>query len=127
VNLSPAGYSLLLLTAVIGALAAVVMFALLRFVAAARDTRRSMRGEGMETTVLSAALQEAVEKLKAQERATGARRGLRAAERRDHLEPHVRAAGRRPRRRASHPQPVGAQDPRAAGIVAADRVQALGT
>jgi signal transduction histidine kinase len=73
VNLSPAGYSLLLLTAFIGALAAVVMFALLRFLAAARDTRRSMRGQGMETTVLSAALQEAVEKLKAQERATAAR------------------------------------------------------
>jgi signal transduction histidine kinase len=73
VNLSPAGYSLLLLTAFIGALAAVVMFALLRFLAAARDTRRSMRSEGMETTVLSAALQEAVEKLKAQERATAAR------------------------------------------------------
>ena len=49
------------------------MFAVLRFVAAARDTRRAMRGDGTETAVLSAALQEAVVKLKAQERATAAR------------------------------------------------------
>ena len=73
-NLTPAGYSLLLLTAIVGAMAAVVTFALLRFLAAAHDTRRSMRSEGsMEATVLSAALQEAVERLKAQERATAAR------------------------------------------------------
>jgi two-component system sensor histidine kinase HydH len=73
VSLSPAGYSLLLLTAVVGALAAVVTFAVLRFFAAARDTRRSMRHEAPDTTLLSAALQEAVVKLKAQERATAAR------------------------------------------------------
>jgi signal transduction histidine kinase len=73
VNITPAGYSLLLLTAIVGCLAAVIMFALLRFIAAARDTRRSMRGAGTETTALSAALQEAVVKLKAQERATAAR------------------------------------------------------
>jgi signal transduction histidine kinase len=72
-NITPAGYSLLLLTAVVAALAAVLMFALLRFVAAARDARRGMRDGGAETTLLSAALQEAVTKLKAQERATAAR------------------------------------------------------
>jgi signal transduction histidine kinase len=72
-NITPAGYSLLLLTAIVGCLAAVVMFAFLRFVAAARDTRQTMRAGGMETTVLSNALQEAVVKLKAQERATAAR------------------------------------------------------
>ena len=72
-TITPAGYSLLLATALVGCLAAVVMFALLRFFAAARDTRRSMRGDGMETALLSAALQEAVAKLKAQERATAAR------------------------------------------------------
>jgi len=72
-NLTPAGYTLLLLTGFIGALAAIVTFALLRFSAAARDTRRSMRGDGIETAMLSAALQEAVGKLKAQERATAAR------------------------------------------------------
>jgi signal transduction histidine kinase len=72
-TITPAGYSLLLLTALIGGLAAVVVFALLRFFAAAHDTRRSRRGDGMETALLSAALQEAVVKLRAQERATAAR------------------------------------------------------
>jgi signal transduction histidine kinase len=72
-NITPAGYSLLGLTALVGCLAAVVMFAMLRFFAAARDTRRDMRGSGAETALLSAALQEAVTKLKAQERATAAR------------------------------------------------------
>src|SRR6267142_6127665 len=72
-TITPAGYSLLLLTALVGGLAAVVVFAVLRFFAAAHDTRRSRRGDGMETALLSAALQEAVTKLKAQERATAAR------------------------------------------------------
>src|SRR5437763_3399512 len=52
---------------------AIVVFALLRFSAAARETRRNRQGSGMETALLSAALQEAVAKLKAQERATAAR------------------------------------------------------
>ena len=72
-TITPAGYSLLLLTAIVGGLAAVVVFAVLRFLAAAHDTRRSRRGDGMETALLSAALQEAVVKLRAQERATAAR------------------------------------------------------
>ena len=72
-TITPAGYSLLLLTALVGGLAAVVVFAVLRFFAAAHDTRRSRRGDGMETALLSAALQEAVVKLRAQERATAAR------------------------------------------------------
>ena len=71
-TITPAGYSLLGLTALIGCLAAVLMFALLRFAAAAHDTRRT-RADGMEPAVLSAALQEAVVKLRAQERATAAR------------------------------------------------------
>ena len=66
-------YALLGLTAIIGALAAALMFAVLRFGAAARDTRQQLRGHSGETALLSAALQEAVVKLKAQERATAAR------------------------------------------------------
>src|SRR6187200_1167798 len=65
-------YALLGLTAVVGALAGTLMFALLRFAAAAHDTRRHLRG-GAETALLSAALEEAMTKLKAQERATAAR------------------------------------------------------
>ncbi|MBZ5559722.1 MAG: PAS domain-containing protein [Acidobacteriia bacterium] len=73
-NLTPSGYVLIGLTALIGCLVAVLTFALLRIGAAARDTRRALRGEGgMETALLSAALQDAVAKLKAQERAMAAR------------------------------------------------------
>jgi signal transduction histidine kinase len=66
-------YALLGLTAIVGALAAALMFAVLRLGAAARDARRQVRGTVGETAMLSAALQEAVTRLKAQERATAAR------------------------------------------------------
>lgn len=71
--MTPESYALLGLTAISGALVAALVFALLRFSAAARDTRRQLRGSSGETALLSAALQEAVVKLKAQERATAAR------------------------------------------------------
>jgi signal transduction histidine kinase len=67
---TPGAYALLGLTAIIGALAAILTFAMLRFAAAAREARRPRGGEA---AVLSAALEEAVAKLKAQERATAAR------------------------------------------------------
>ena len=70
--MTPNAYAFLGLTAIVAALVAVVAFALMRFMAAARDTRRRTHG-GAETALLSAALQEAVAKLKAQERATAAR------------------------------------------------------
>jgi len=73
VHLNASAYTLLGLTALVAALVAVVAFALLRFSAAAADAKRSARGNGAETALLSAALQEAVTKLKAQERATAAR------------------------------------------------------
>src|SRR5262247_2849065 len=72
-TLTPDAYALLGLTAIVGALVAALTFALLRFFAAARDTRRTMRGNSSEVALLSAALQESVAKLKAQERATAAR------------------------------------------------------
>jgi two-component system, NtrC family, sensor histidine kinase HydH len=66
-------YALLGLTALVAGLVGVLVFAVLRFAAAARDTRRHLREHGAETALLSAALQEAVTKLKAQERAMAAR------------------------------------------------------
>ena len=76
------GYAFLGLTAIVAALVSVVVFALLRFVAAARDTRRHARSAGGgETAMLSAALQEAVARLRAQERASLAR--AQASERRN--------------------------------------------
>lgn len=71
--LTPNAYALIGLTAIVAAMAAGLMFAVLRFITAAGDARRSRRSTGGDTTVLSAALQEAVTKLKAQERATAAR------------------------------------------------------
>ena len=73
-TMTPAGFALLFMTALVAALVALLTFALLRFSAAARDARRSARAEASrETVFLSAALAEAVAKLKAQERATAAR------------------------------------------------------
>jgi len=71
-TLTPDAYALLGLTAIIGGLAAVLAFTVLRFGAAARDQNRR-RGTAGETAILSLALEEAVAKLKAQERATAAR------------------------------------------------------
>jgi signal transduction histidine kinase len=66
------GYALLGLSAIVAMLVAVLTFAVLRFVAGARDARRHLQG-GEETTLLSAALQDAMSRLQAQERAMSAR------------------------------------------------------
>jgi signal transduction histidine kinase len=71
-RLTPNAYALLGLTAIVAALVSIVVFAMLKFMSAARDTRRQMKNPS-ESAVMSAALQEAVAKLKAQERATAAR------------------------------------------------------
>jgi two-component system sensor histidine kinase HydH len=70
--LSRSAYALLGLTAIVAALVSVIAFAVLRFIAAVGATRQRSR-EGGEMALLSLALQEAVAKLKAQERATAAR------------------------------------------------------
>ena len=70
--MSQSGYALIGFTLTVAVLAAVMTFAILRFVAAARVTRSHSRGGGADVA-LSAALQEAVAKLKAQEQAMSAR------------------------------------------------------
>jgi signal transduction histidine kinase len=72
-SFTPAGYLLLGLTAIVGVLAGILGFALLRIVGAARESRRHLRESTVETALLSAALQDAVTKLKAQERTNLAR------------------------------------------------------
>src|SRR5688572_14706653 len=67
------GYAFLGLTAMVAMLVAVLTFSFLRFAAGARDARRHLRDGGGESALLSAALQEAVTKLKAQEKAMTAR------------------------------------------------------
>jgi two-component system, NtrC family, sensor histidine kinase HydH len=69
--LSPAAYVLIGMTALVAALISVLVFAVLRFVAAAREARQPRLGR--ETALMSAALQDAVDRLRSQERATAAR------------------------------------------------------
>src|ERR1043166_5660879 len=71
--MSPNAYALIGLTAIVAALVGLLTFAVLRIGAAARDSRRYLRDGGTETALLSAALQEAVTKLKTQEREMWAR------------------------------------------------------
>src|SRR5688572_24874350 len=71
--MTPNAYAFIALTAMVGAVAATLTFAFLRFTAAALDSRHMRGGPGGEKALISAALQEAVAKLKAQERATAAR------------------------------------------------------
>jgi signal transduction histidine kinase len=67
-------YALVGLTALVAVLVAVLTFAILRFMSAARDTKRHLRdNSGSESSLLSATLQDAIVKLKAQERAMSAR------------------------------------------------------
>jgi signal transduction histidine kinase len=67
------GYALVGLTAIVAALVGVMTYALLRIIAGARDTKRHLGENSPDTMMLSAALQEAVGKLKAQEQAMSAR------------------------------------------------------
>jgi len=71
--MSHQAYTLLGLTAIVGGLVGLVVFAFLRFSVAARDAKRRMRESGTETALLSAALEEAIGRLRAQERAMAAR------------------------------------------------------
>lgn len=71
-NLTPGAYALLGLTAIVAAISAAVAFAALRILSASRDSRKQ-RAHTADTAILSAALSEAVTKLKAQERAMAAR------------------------------------------------------
>jgi signal transduction histidine kinase len=68
------GYALIGFTAVVGAVIGFVTFALLRLGAGIRDAGRHLQsGSGAETAFLAAALQDAVSKLRAQERAMSER------------------------------------------------------
>ncbi len=71
--MNPSAYAFIGLTAVVAGLMGVLIFAALRFSAAARDSKRYLRENRSETAFVTAALQEAVAKLKAQEREMTAR------------------------------------------------------
>lgn len=71
--MTPQAYTLLTMTALVAGLISVLVFAMLHFAAAARNSRRHLRDGGMETALLSQALEDAITQLKAQERAMAAR------------------------------------------------------
>jgi signal transduction histidine kinase len=71
--MNPQGYALLGLTALVAVLVSIIVFAVLRFGAAARDSRRVLREDSGSSPLLAAALQDAIQKLRAQERATAER------------------------------------------------------
>ncbi len=66
-------YAVVGLTAMVGAVSAALVFAVLRFIAAARDVRKQSSSGAGENALLASALADAVTKLKTQERATAAR------------------------------------------------------
>ena len=71
--MSQSAYALIGLTAIVAGLVALVVFALLKFASAARDARGHLRESGGETAFMAAALQDAMQKLRAQERAMAER------------------------------------------------------
>ena len=72
-NLNPTVYAVIGLTAIVAALIGVLMFAVLKFAAAARESRKHLRENKSESAFVTAALHEALTKLKAQEREMWAR------------------------------------------------------
>jgi signal transduction histidine kinase len=71
--MSANAYAFLGLTALVAMLVGILMFAVLRFAAAARDSKRALGQTHAESMMLASALEDAFAKLKAQERATAAR------------------------------------------------------
>ena len=71
--MNPTGYAFLGLTGIVAVLVALLAFAVLRFAAAARDAGARSATRASRPALLASALEEAITKLKAQERATAAR------------------------------------------------------
>jgi signal transduction histidine kinase len=71
--MSRTGYLLLGLSAIVGAVAGLLVFAIARVIAAARDLHRGARRGGGEAEFMTAALEEAMARLRTQERAMSQR------------------------------------------------------
>jgi PAS domain S-box-containing protein len=71
--MTQSGYLFLGLTAIVAALVGVLAFAVAKFVTAARQATRDGRKEGAETAFMASAMEEALAKLRTQERAMKAR------------------------------------------------------
>ena len=71
--MTPTAYALVGLMSIVAALIGILMFAALRFASAARESKRYLTENKTETAFVTAALHEALTKLKAQEREMSAR------------------------------------------------------
>lgn len=71
--MNPTGSLLIALTAIVGVLMGVIAFALLQFLKAARDVNRDLKSSGAETAFMASALEDAVNRLREQQRLTSAR------------------------------------------------------
>jgi signal transduction histidine kinase len=72
-TLNPNAYALIGLTAMVAGLIGVLMFAVLRFASAARESSKHLRENNTESAFVTSALHEALTKLKTQERQMSAR------------------------------------------------------
>jgi PAS domain S-box-containing protein len=72
-DVTKAGYLLLGLTAIVAALAGILAFAVSKFIVAARATAKAARKGGGETAFMAAAMEDALSKMRSQERAMKAR------------------------------------------------------
>lgn len=71
--MTQAGYLFLGLTGIVAALAGILAFAVTKFLAAARSAARTAHAGGAETAFMASAMEEALQKMRAQERAMKAR------------------------------------------------------
>ena len=71
--MNPNAYALIGLTAMVAALIGILVFAMLKFASAARESRMHLRENKSESAFVTAALHEALTKIKAQEREMSAR------------------------------------------------------
>ena len=72
-SMNQSGYLFLGLTAIVAALSAVLAYAVLRFIVAARNITQGRRGSGGEAVFVTTAMEDALRDLRTQERAMKAR------------------------------------------------------
>ncbi len=71
--MTQSGYLFLGLTAIVAALAGVLAFAVVKFITAARQVTKDVRKDGIETAFMASAMEDAVKRLRSQERLMKAR------------------------------------------------------
>ena len=114
-HLNPNAYALIGLTAMVAALIGILVFAVLKFASAARESRLHLRENKSEIGICHRGTARGADQGEgAGARDVGARRGVRTAQQRDRREPVVGPSRRRERWAAPHPESGGTPAARAA-------------